>query len=270
MKTVYYYQTPCDLEKCFVNSQYIDYIIVSSLHLGSFKGEPYIHLNNNFPLSTKYDKMWEDLEKLYYNGITIMCMVGGAGGAFSNLFSNYDTYYPLLRNFLKSKKMITGIDLDVEENVDIKNIKKLLKDLVKDFGEDFIITMAPVAESLMNDLPSGFSDIDYKSLYKSLEGRCIKWFNVQAYNNYSKDTYDKIISNGYPPEKIIFGMISGSNFDEILKEIKLIKDNYSNFLGCDIWELNSAPPDKNDPSQWAYKLKNIDYSDRDYLGIWGP
>ena len=270
MKTVYYYQTPCDLEKCLVNSKYIDVIIVSSLHFGLQDDKPYIHLNDNYPTSSKYDKMWMDLEKLYYNGTSIMCMVGGAGGAFNNLFSDYDTYYPMLKEFLKGKKMITGIDLDVEEDVDIKDVKKLLNDLVKDFGEDFTITMAPVAESLETDNLSGFSSLDYKSLYKSLEGRCIKWFNVQAYGNYNKDTYDKIISNDYPPEKIVFGMISGSNFDEDLKQIKLIKESYPNFLGCDIWELNSAPPNTNDPSQWAYMLKNIDYSNRDYLSIWAP
>ena len=169
MKTIYYYQTFCGLDKCLENSQNIDVIIVSSIHFGKFKNEPYIHLNDNFPNSSLFNTVWEDLQKLYYNGVTIMCMVGGAGGAYENLFSDYDTYYPLLRDFLKSKNLITGIDLDIEESVNIKDVKKLINNLVKDFGEDFTITMAPVADSLMSDNPSGFSLLNYKELYKSLE-----------------------------------------------------------------------------------------------------
>ena len=94
-------------------------------------------------------------------------MIGGAGGAFTNLFSDFNTYYPLLRDFLKQKKLITGIDLDIEENVRMEDVKKLINCLVSDFGEDFTITMAPVAQSLMNDSPSGFSSLDYKELYYS-------------------------------------------------------------------------------------------------------
>ena len=261
MKTIYYYQTFCSLEKMIENSQQVDTIIVSSIHFGKFKNEPYIHLNNNYPTSPLFDKVWEDLQKLYFNGVTIMCMVGGAGGAYHSLFSDFETYYPMLKEFLKEKKFITGIDLDIEESVNIKDVKKLINCLVKDFGEDFTITMAPVAGSLMNDNPSGFSSINYKDLYKSLEGRAIKWFNVQAYGCYNYETYDKIIKNNYPPEKIVFGMISGdfsdNNFSEALNEIKKIKDKYPDMAGCDVWEMINAPPDSDDPSKWALEIKQI-------------
>ena len=56
MKTIYYYQTFCSLEKCIENSKHIDVIIVSSLHLGH-KNDPYIHLNN-YDRSRKYDLVW--------------------------------------------------------------------------------------------------------------------------------------------------------------------------------------------------------------------
>ena len=260
MKTVYYYQTFCSLDKCIENSKHIDVIIVSSLHVGAYKNDPYIHLNNYHPDSPKYDIVWQDLQKLYYNGVTIMCMIGGAGGAFNNLFSDFKTYYPLLRDFLKEKKFITGIDLDIEENVKQVDVKKLINCLVKDFGEDFIITMAPVAQSLMDDSPSGFSSLNYKELYYSNIGHYIDWFNVQAYGCFNFETYDKIIKNNYPPNKIIFGMISGDflndNFHIALKEIAMIKKTYPTFKGCDIWELVNAPPDIDDPSKWALLLKN--------------
>ena len=50
MKTVYYYQTFCSLDKCIENSKHIDVIIVSSLHVGAYKNEPYI-IPNNFQSS---------------------------------------------------------------------------------------------------------------------------------------------------------------------------------------------------------------------------
>lgn len=273
MKTIYYYQTFCDLNNIIKNSKCVDVIILSSIHFGRFKDEPYIHLNNNYPSSPLYDKTWMDLQKLYYDGVQIMCMVGGAGGAYNNLFSDYDTYYPMFKEFLKGHNIITGIDLDIEESVNINDVKKFINDLIKDFGEDFTITMAPVASSLTNDSPSGFSGINYKELYNSDIGKHISWFNVQAYGCFNLETYDKIIKNNYPSEMIIFGMISGDfldNFDKALEEIKKIKNKYPDFLGCDIWELVNSPPDINDASQWAYKLKNLNYSYRKFLGIWFP
>ena len=203
--------------------------------------------------------VWEELQKLYYQGVTITAMIGGAGGAYQTLFSDFDTYYPLLKNFLKSKNYITGIDLDIEESVNLENVKKLINILMKDFGEDFIITMAPVASTLMNDSTSiaGFS---YKELYNSHEGQHIDWFNTQSYGCYDFLTYDKIIKNGYPPEKVVFGMISGdftNNFNEALNETKKIKDTYSLFAGVYNWEYIDSPPDSSDPSQWCKEMSKI-------------
>ncbi len=274
MKNIYYYQTPTSLDTIIENSQDVDVIIVSSIHFGVFKNEPYIHLNDNFPTSPLFDKVWEDLQKLYYDGVAVMCMVGGAGGAYDTLFSDFDTYYPLLRDFFKCKNLITGIDLDIEENVKLEDVTKLINCLVKDFGEDFTITMAPVADALLNNSPSGFSSINYKDLFDSELGDHISWFNVQAYGCFNFDTYDKIIKNGYPPEKIVLGMISGDflddNFHVALDVIKNIVKKYPKMCGCDIWELCNSPPNVNDPSQWAKLIKNINYGLRPFLGIWGP
>ena len=79
------------------------------------------------------------------------------------------------------------------------------------------ITFAPVASSLQTDGGSmgGFS---YKKLYNEI-GDKIDWFNTQCYNSFSYETYDSIIKNGYPPEKVVMGMISGEftkdNFNQL-------------------------------------------------------
>ena len=80
-------------------------------------------------------------------------MVGGAGGAFTELFSNFDVYYETLHTFLVSKPWIQGINLDVEETVTIENIKKLINKIHNDFGENFVISMAPVSSAMESDEP---------------------------------------------------------------------------------------------------------------------
>ena len=52
-------------------------------------------------------------------------MLGGAGGAYDVLFSNYNIFYKMLSDFIKSKPFISGIDLDIEETININFIKCL-------------------------------------------------------------------------------------------------------------------------------------------------
>ena len=113
----------------------------------------------------------------------------------------------------------------------------------------------------MND-EIGMGGFVYKELYNSPEGKYIKWFNTQCYGSFSYDTYKQIIDNGYPPEKIVMGMIQGSQFNKqtfknAIHECIKIKQTYPNFPGVYDWEYLNAPPDKSDPSQWCKLLKNI-------------
>ena len=102
----------------------------------------------------------------------------------------------------------------------------------------------------------GFS---YKELYNSPEGKHINWFNTQCYNSFSYETYQSIIDNGYPPEKIVMGMESGqfneNTFKNALETIVQIKKKYPQVGGFYDWEYLNAPPDKKDPSQWAKLIK---------------
>ena len=264
MKTIYYYQSFVGLNKLMNHLQDIDVIIVSSLHFGKDKNnQKNIFLNDNLPYDPIFNEMWLETEKLSVQGTTIMLMMGGAGFAYKELFSDFDTYYPLLKRLITKKSWIRGIDLDVEENTSIENIKMLINQLVKDFvinDNDFIITMAPVSSTMITD-GSSFAGFNYKELYNSEEGKYIHWFNTQCYNSFSYDTYESIIKNGYPSEKIVMGMESGqfneSSFNGALEEIKKIKNKYPDFSGVFDWEYLNAPPDKTDPSQWSKRMKQI-------------
>lgn len=259
MKTIYYYQSFTGLSDILQEPSYTDVIIVSSLHFGKdSNNNTYIHLNNNFPTDKIFNKMWEEVEELSTKNITIMLMLGGAGGAYQYFFDNYDKCYNLLIALIKSKKFIKGIDLDIEEAVDIKNVQKLIKQLKNDLGNEFIITMAPVCESLLHD-QSGMGNFIYKDLYNSEEGKLIEWYNTQSYGgSFTFETVDGIVKNKYPPEKIVMGMMSGdfdsTTFKNALTDVDKIKKKYPNFGGVFDWEYLDAPPTKK-PSDWAKLMK---------------
>ena len=251
MKIIYYYQTFVGLEKLKVNC-YANHLIISSIHFGDNN----IYLNDNDPDDEKFKQLWEETESLPEKGVHISCMVGGAGGAFTELFSNFDVYYKKLSNFLISKPWIQGINLDVEETVTMENIKKLISKIRGDFGENFLISMAPVSSAVENDQP-GMGGFVYKDLFNSTEGKMIDFLNCQCYDSFSLETYKNIIDNGYPEDKVVMGMMSGQFTDDsFVSVIHDIKEKYPDVGGFYDWEYLDAPPNKNDPSEWAKLVKN--------------
>ena len=260
-KIIYYYQTFIGLRKILEQKPIcVTHIIVSSIHFGYTNNIPYIHLNNNNPNEKIYNKLWSDLKIAHNLGIKILLMVGGAGLAYQKLFSNFNTFYLMLKKEILKRPYIEGIDLDIEENTNLNYVQLLINQINKDFGNNFIITMAPIANSLQYNC-SGMGGFSYKKLFNSIEGRRINWFNGQFYGCFNYKTYKNIINNGYPVEKVVIGMISSDfnkkTFDNALKEIKKIKVEYNNFSGVFNWEYFDAPPNNKDPSEWAYQLKKL-------------
>ena len=259
-RIIYYYQTFNGLQD-ILDKQVVTHIHVSSIHFGNNKdGSPYIHLNDEPPTSKIFEPVWKECYEASATGIKIILMVGGAGGAFSYLFDQFDTYYPLLKKCIESQPCIRGIDLDIEESVSLDNVKMLIRTLTTDFGQDFIITMAPLGGSLMED-DEGMGGFVYKTLYESPEGQMIDYFNGQFYGSFSFDSYDKAIQNGYPEEKVVMGMQSTQfnkeTFTKALEEVTKIKQKYPNFGGVFNWEYFSSPPDPNIPSEWAVEMNQV-------------
>lgn len=299
-KIIYYYQTLIDLlplinaydsEKSNFYETLV--MILSSIHFGyNPDGTPYIHLNDYPPTDTKFNKCWEQLNILSNKGTTIMLMMGGAGGAYRELFSNFEVYYPMLKNTIKTHSIIKGIDLDIEEYIQyiikknknkpeqeqkknleqmIDEIKMLINKLIIDFTEDFIVTMAPLGGSLESDT-SGMGGFVYKTLYTSVEGKYIDWFNCQCYGAYSLNIVDNIVKNDYPPEKIVMGMLSGQypnqeSFNTALITVQNIKNKYPTFGGVYVWEYIDSPPNNGNASTWAtdiYKVLNGEYDSNNH------
>ena len=85
MKTIYYYQTFVGLDKLIQKPKDIDVIIVSSIHFDQNN----IYLNDNLPNDPIFEELWEQTNTLSKHGVTIMLIMGGAGGAYEALFKNF-------------------------------------------------------------------------------------------------------------------------------------------------------------------------------------
>ncbi len=258
-RIIYYYQTFVGLKPILVENTPVTHIHLSAVHFGKNKdGTPYIHINDNTPEDPKFDTLWEDIKKASQIGIKIILMVGGAGSAFTDLFNNFDTYYPMLVDTIKKHPEIVGIDLDVEEEVELDNIKMLINKIDQEFGKDFIIAMAPVQGSLQYDDP-GMGGFIYKDLFKSDEGQRINYFDGQFYFEFSLSAYEDCINNGYPSEKAVIGMENGSiDFNNVMNTVKEIKEKYPNFGGVYDWEYWNAPPGgKTHPEDWCFQISKI-------------
>ena len=126
-KIIYYYQTFVGLDNLLSNNcNTVTHINVSSIHFGkNDDNSNYIHLNDNDPNDKCFETLWNQCEKAS-KYCKVFLMIGGAGGAYNTLFSDFENYYKLLHNLLERKPFISGIDLDIEEYVDLNNIKMLI------------------------------------------------------------------------------------------------------------------------------------------------
>ncbi|KAH8656553.1 glycoside hydrolase superfamily [Tricladium varicosporioides] len=277
-RIVIYYQTQhnpdgtsCSILPLITNSNIaVTHINVAALHLNDPPG--HITLNDHVPADPRYVTLWAELRILQASGIKVLGMLGGAAkGTFTRLDldeATFEAYYTPLRDLVRERSL-DGLDLDVEEPMTLAGIIRLIDRLKSDFGEKFIITLAPVAAALMSDKPehnlSGFS---YEAL-EVMRGRQISWYNTQFYcgwGDLSKtDGFDFMVARGYPSDKIVVGMVTnpgnGSGWVpfEILQEVLIsLKTRYPEFGGVMGWEyFNSLPGDRARPWEWAAFMTRI-------------
>jgi len=256
-RIIYYYQTFIGLSDILKKNTPVTHIHLSSIHFGNdSSGNPYIHLNDHPPNNPIFNSVWDDIQKAKNLGMKIVLMVGGAGSAYTKLFSNFEVYYDLLYQTITAHSVIDGIDLDIEELVDIKNVKMLINRINKDFGADFIISMAPLGSSLGQNYP-GMGGFVYKNLYNSDEGKRINYFNGQFYTNYSVCSYTQAIHNGFPENKVVMGMLGGQNLPNALSTISQLVKTFPNFGGVFVWEYFNSSSNPKQPGLWATEMKKV-------------
>jgi hypothetical protein len=254
-RVIFYYQTFTSLQPILSSpSPNVTHIHLASIHFGvDEQNEPYIHLNDLPPSHYKFNTVWEELKQATEKKIKVKLMVGGAGGGYSTLFSDFNTYYNLLVELINSKPFISGIDLDIEEECSLENVKKLINCLKNDFGNELTISMAPIQSSLQSDTP-GIGGFIYKDLLQSPEGKLIDYFNGQFYEDYSEEAYQAVIKNGYLPEMVVMGAMAAP-LKNTLPTIQSCYAKYGkNFGGVFVWEYCFAKPS---PAEWGSKMANL-------------
>ena len=269
-KLIYYAQTfpgnnPSSLQRLVDANLENVHIYLSSLHIGEDPKthQPYLHLNDTDV--RELDVFFEDTRRICASGqMRVRAMLGGAGGAYTALFADFEPRYALLRAFFEQHPWIGGIDLDVEEVLAedpaeaLRMIRMLIRRLSADMGDTFVLTMAPVAGSLMSGSTTGMGNFSYAQLYQTAEGQRINWFNVQAYGCYDRLTYQAILKAGFPAEKLVFGMLGdqyqeATAFSNAMNELELIAcDHTANFAGAVLWEYGDTQVD---PVTWGQAVR---------------
>lgn len=271
-RVVVYYQTqyaddayvsPLGLTE---NGTGVTHLIVGAVHVNALDG-PHapVHLNDDPPDAERYAPMWRDLGTLRGEGVPVLAMVGGAAqGSFARLDTEFDTYYPLLRDFLREYEL-DGVDLDVEEEMSLAGIERVIDALRADFGGGFLITLAPVGTALSGG--GNLSGFDYERLYRD-RGEAVSWFNGQFYNGWgslaSTASVDAIVERGLiPPEKLVAGALTapangGSGYVDmptLTGTIRQLVSAHPGFGGVDGWEyFNSEPGGTSAPWRWAAEV----------------
>ncbi|MEU4198105.1 discoidin domain-containing protein [Kribbella sp. NPDC026611] len=265
-RVVVYYQTQ------YVNGVYVSpkaltdnntgvtNVLVGAIHLDP----DVVHLNDDPPDAAKFTQMWADLHAMQAVGVKVSAFVGGAAqGSFQRLDTDFDTYYPRLKNLVTTYGL-DGLDLDVEESMSQAGINRLIDQLTTDFGTGFIITLAPVAPALSGG--GNLSGFNYETLERD-RGAKIDWYNAQFYCGWgsmsSTTGYDNIISRGlFPASKVVAGVVTNSANCSGYVPLSTLKSTlgslvakYPTFGGVDGWEyFNSDPGGTTAPWQWAREM----------------
>lgn len=242
----------------------ITHLIIAAIHLNDPPGN--ITLNNDPPDAPRHDALWEEVKVFQDVGVRVLGMLGGAAqGSFTRLDQSdaiFEDFYIPLRDMIRSHGL-DGLDLDVEEEMSLGGIIRLIDRLKADFGQGFIITLSPVATALQGH--RHLSGFDYEAL-EVMRGSSIDCYHVQFYNNWGRledfAGYNAILSRGWAPEKVVVGVLTnpgnGHGFipmEDLKRTLATLTQFVPRFGGVMGWEyFNSVPGDLGRPWEWAESM----------------
>ncbi|ENH99189.1 glycoside hydrolase family 18 protein [Bipolaris maydis ATCC 48331] len=263
------------------NNTGITHVIIAAIHLNEGAGN--ITLNDHRPDDTRYDQLWGEVNWLQGSGVKVLGMLGGAAkGSYERLSGDdesFEAHYTPLHAII-SRYKLSGLDLDVEEEIPLSTVTRLISRLRSDFGQHFLITLAPVATALVPDpkipahlrpprpmLASGpspnplhptlphLSGFSYPELECSVFGREVAWYNTQFYCGWGDAAstlwYDAIVAAGWKPERVVMGVVTNPgngaghvSLATLARNCAVLRDKYRNvgkgFGGVMGWEYFNA------------------------------
>lgn len=252
----------------------LTHLIVCSFHInvGSV-----IHLNDYPPDDPHFYTLWNETVIMQEAGVKVMGMIGGAAaGSFNTVTldstddATFELYYGQLYDVIKQYNL-QGMDLDVEQGMSQAGITRLVTRLNADLGDDFIITMAPVASALDNG--GNLSGFDYETLAAAAVTtsglEMIDFMNAQFYSGFgsmdSPADFESIVANGWDPTVILAGQLTnpdngyGYISTPLLNQTVIdLVATYGTIGGIMGWEyFNSEPGDTAAPWEWAQQMTEI-------------
>lgn len=247
------------------NNTGITHIIIAAFHLNTDPEN--ITLNDDPPESAIYDALWAEVPLVKQGGVKVMGMLGGAApGSFQRLDAGPEQFERFYRPLLATVRRhgLDGMDLDVEEPMSLPGIIRLIDRLKLDLGEEFIVTLAPVAAALLGI--GNLSGFDYRQLEQARAAK-ISWYNTQFYNGWGPADdprmYAAIIVQGWSPQRVVYGLLTnpgnGSqgyvSREKIGPILALLVEQFPNFGGVMGWEyFNALPGEREKPWQWAAEM----------------
>ncbi|KAH8177162.1 glycosyl hydrolases family 18 domain-containing protein [Sarocladium implicatum] len=247
----------------------VTHVILAALHINEDASK--LTLNDHSPSHPRHETAWAELRVLQAAGIKVMGLLGGAAqGSYQRLDGSeaaFERYYGPLKDLIRERGL-DGVDLDVEEEMSLEGIIRLIDRLRADFGPDFIISMAPVAMAML-DSTKNMSGFDYEAL-EVMRGRDIAWYNTQFYCGWGDCSnplmYDLMIRKGWPPQKLVVGTLTspanGGGFvpwNPLSAVLTILKGRHGgSFGGVAGWEyFNSLPGGKEKPWEWARQMSGL-------------
>ncbi|EYE95829.1 putative class III chitinase [Aspergillus ruber CBS 135680] len=289
-RIIVYHQTICpdggpvvSMLPLVENNTGITHVILAAFHLNDTPGD--ISLNNDPPDHPSYNELWAEVPRMKASGVKIMGLLGGAAqGSFRNLDGSetqFEQYYQPFLAMIR-RYQLDGIDLDVEEHMSLEGAIRLIDRLKSDLGNEFIITLAPVAAALLG--MGNLSGFDYRQL-DAARGSKISWYNAQFYNGWGPADdprmYAAIIAQGWSPQRVVFGLLTnpgnGSQgyvpLETMNVILSMLVEQYPNFGGVMGWEyFNSMPGGREKPWTWAavmalsMNIKDVVFAARQMVG----
>ncbi|KAI1753566.1 alkaline phosphatase [Xylaria castorea] len=247
---------------------HVTHLIVAAIHINDDPDA--LTLNDHPPSDPRYVTTWAELRIAQASGISVMGMLGGAAkGSYARLDrdqATFERYYASLYEMIRERGL-DGLDLDVEEDMSIVGIIRLIDRLRADFGSGFIITLAPVATALV-DARRNLSGFDYQAL-EVARGDQIAWYNAQFYNGWGDASnpvlYEMCVTYGWKPEKVVVGLVTTPDngfgyvhFGILSHNLRLLQRQFPKFGGVMGWEyFNGQPGGKQHPWEWAQEMTKI-------------
>ncbi|KAI1135204.1 glycoside hydrolase family 18 protein [Hypoxylon sp. FL0543] len=246
----------------------LTHLIVAAIHIN--EDPDGLTLNDHAPSDPRYTTMWAEMRIAQASDIKILGMLGGAAkGSYMRLDQDqatFEKYYGPLYDLIKERDL-DGLDLDVEEEMSLAGIVRLIDRLRADFGPDFIITLAPVAAALL-DPRHNLSGFDYEAL-EVMRGKQIAWYNAQFYCGWGDASnpvmYEMCVARGWLPEKVVVGLVTTPEngpgfvpFEVLGPTLALLRRQFSAFGGVMGWEyFNGLPGGKTRPWEWAQRMTKL-------------